>query len=204
MNGAGLQIVSLSGGKDSTAMALKLRELNPGTDYTYICTPTGDELPELLLHWFKLEKILGKPLLYLRHRYDLNGLVEHFKMIPNSRARFCTRMLKMQVAEAFYMRNPGSVVYVGLRADEEERKGGIFNPEIVRQRYPLREWGWGIDEVWSYLSERGVCIPERTDCARCFFQQLHEWYLLWKRHPDIYAHAEAQEAEVGYTWRGPS
>lgn len=39
-------VVGLSGGKDSTAMALRLRELNPDTPYTYIITPTGDECPK--------------------------------------------------------------------------------------------------------------------------------------------------------------
>ena len=40
-------VVALSGGKDSTALALRLHELNPKVDYTYVCTPTGDELPEM-------------------------------------------------------------------------------------------------------------------------------------------------------------
>ena len=33
-------IIALSGGKDSTAMALRLAEINPDIDYEYICTPT--------------------------------------------------------------------------------------------------------------------------------------------------------------------
>ena len=55
-------IVGLSGGKDSTALAIRLRELNPGIDYEYICTPTGNELPEVEVHWDKLECILEKKL----------------------------------------------------------------------------------------------------------------------------------------------
>ena len=52
-------IVALSEGKDSTAMALRLRELNPETNYRYVCTPTGNELPQMVLHWAKLQEMLG-------------------------------------------------------------------------------------------------------------------------------------------------
>ena len=55
-------VVGLSGGKDSTAMALRLVELNPTTPYTFICTPTGDELPEMEAHWKLCEGLLGQPL----------------------------------------------------------------------------------------------------------------------------------------------
>ena len=41
-------IVALSGGKDSTALALHLRTIEPDTDFTYACTPTGDELPDMI------------------------------------------------------------------------------------------------------------------------------------------------------------
>jgi 3'-phosphoadenosine 5'-phosphosulfate sulfotransferase (PAPS reductase)/FAD synthetase len=51
-------IVGLSGGKDSTAMALRLAEVEP-RDYEFICTPTGNELPQMLAHWAKLEALLG-------------------------------------------------------------------------------------------------------------------------------------------------
>ena len=56
-----LHVVALSGGKDSAAMALRLAELEP-RDYTYVCTPTGDELPEMFQHWRGLAERLGKPL----------------------------------------------------------------------------------------------------------------------------------------------
>ncbi len=42
-------IIALSGGKDSTAMALRLAKVEP-RDYEYVITPTGDELPEMIEH----------------------------------------------------------------------------------------------------------------------------------------------------------
>jgi len=57
-------IVALSGGKDSTAMALRLVEVEP-RDYTFVCTPTGDEPPTMIEHWIKVGKMLGKPIVPL-------------------------------------------------------------------------------------------------------------------------------------------
>ncbi len=198
----GLHLVALSGGKDSAALALRLAEVRPDIDFTYFCTPTGDELPDMERHWQKLGRLLGKPILRLHHKLDLNGLIEFYGALPNWRQRWCTRQLKIEVAKAFYLRHPGSVAYVGLRVDEPEREGGIYG-NIVDQRYPLREWGWGLPEVLGYLHERGITIPRRTDCARCYDQRIGEWWDLWKDYPDIYADAEEQEIKYGHTFRSP-
>jgi len=192
-------LVALSGGKDSTAMAMRLAEIEP-RDYIYFCTPTGDELPEMIEHWNNLECILGKPIIKLKAKLDLHGLIAEFSALPNHRQRWCTRMLKIEVAKAFYLKNSPAIAYVGLRADEEDRKGGIYG-DIVDQKYPMREWGWDINDVKNYLYEKNVQIPERTDCAQCYEQRLGEWWDLWKIHPELYANAEAQEEKYGHTFR---
>ena len=192
-------IVALSGGKDSTAMALRLAEIEP-RGYEYICTPTGDELPEMEGHWKRLEGILGKELIRLKN-HDLDFWIEEFKALPNWRQRWCTRLLKITPCLAFLRVHQPATLYVGLRADEEERKG-LYSTEVLTD-FPLRRWGWGIKEVREYLKVRGVCIPRRTDCARCYDQRLIEWKRLWQLHPKIYAKAEAQEQRLGCTFRGP-
>ncbi|HXJ15156.1 MAG TPA: hypothetical protein VNH19_23025 [Candidatus Limnocylindrales bacterium] len=55
----------------------------------------------------------------------------------------------------------------------------------------------------KYLQKREVVIPKRTDCMRCFFQRLIEWYELWRDNPTAYADAEQQEAFTGHTFRSP-
>ena len=195
-------IVALSGGKDSTAMALRLREVEPDTPFEYVITPTGDELPEMIAHWRKVAELLGAKLTALTSGYSLNSLIEAQHAIPNNRMRWCTRMLKIEPFKKFMCSVAPAVSYVGLRADEEGREGAVYgNVEGITQRFPLREWRWRKADVMQYLESRGVSIPARTDCARCFYQRLGEWWKLWRDYPAIYADAERQEAEIGHTFR---
>ena len=199
-------LVALSGGADSSAMALALAEREP-RDYTYICTPTGDELPEMVAHMERLERLLGKPILRIING-TLDGWIEEFAAVPNWRMRWCTRLLKIQPFMAWIRQQPGRVVtYVGLRADEPLREGLLVQDDkdgtgpTILQRYPLRRWGWNRKGVSGFLKCHGVEIPRRTDCARCYGQQLGEWHNLWEQHPDIYEGAAAQERAYGHTFR---
>lgn len=193
-------VVALSGGKDSTALALRLAEVEP-RDYVYLTTPTGDELPDLLAHWNHLETVLGRSLTRLTNG-TLNEWIEKWDALPNARQRWCTRVLKIEPCLAYLKAHQPAVLYVGLRADEEERKG-IYS-EDVQCRFPLREWGWDLKAVWRYLDERGICIPKRTDCARCYGQRLIEWRDLWQNYPHIYQEAVEQEERIGRTFRSKS
>lgn len=203
---AGLaHVVALSGGKDSTAMALRLSETESGP-FTFVCTPTGDELPEMVAHWRRLESLLSAPLLMLEYPGGLKALCKSEGALPNHRMRFCTRILKLAPFRRFMQEASPCTAYVGLRADEDDREGhgGDLAPGgVARQRFPLREWGWGEEEVWSYLNSRGIVIPERTDCARCFYQRIGEWWNLWRQHPEIWADAEREEVDCGHTYRSP-
>lgn len=197
-------VIALSGGKDSTALALRLRELNPTIDYEFVCTPTGDELPEMFDHWRHLGELLGKRITPIMHRTGLKGVIREQKMLPNFRARFCTRILKIEPYRLWLAQNTPCVSYVGLRADEEGRAGGAYSDIAgVEMRFPLREWGWVAKDVWDYLAKRKVAIPRRTDCARCYHQRIGEWWTLWKEFPHIWADAERDEVEMGATYRTP-
>lgn len=161
-------------------------------------TPTGDELPELTTHWLWLESQLG-PLQRVDSGHTLGSLIRGYNSLPSWRMRWCTRRLKIQPAIEFSVRAAPAVMYVGLRYDEETR-GGIYG-DAVTSRYPMQEWGWGINEVREYLRRRGVTIPGRTDCARCYGQRLGEWRALWRAHPEVYASAVDDETRTGHTFR---
>lgn len=191
-----MHVVALSGGKDSTALALRLAEVEP-RDYTYVITPTGNELPEMFAHWRMLSDMLGKPLTIATQGRSLQGEIKRQAMLPNHTARWCTRILKLEPYYAWMRQHAPCISYVGLRADEDDRTGMVFPEEAgIRVDFPMKRWGWGLAEVLAYLRTKNVSIPERTDCAACFWQRIGEWYLLWRNHPDEYAEAEALEAGV--------
>lgn len=204
-----IHIVALSGGKDSTAMALELRDREPRS-YVYVCTPTGNELPDMIEHWQKLGDVLGKPLLPITSGHSLVGLIKKWSMLPNHTARWCTRVLKLEVYDDFIQKHLPCVSYVGLRADESDRPGMDFRDGIdVQLRFPMREWGWHEIDVERCLERHCVSIPARTDCAWCYHQTLGEWWRLWHDHLEIYLEAEALECAVSeargkpYTFRSP-
>jgi len=197
-------IIALSGGKDSTAMALRMMELEPERNYRFLVTPTGDELPEMAAHWERLGTMLGG--LTVRHDAEyptIYDLISHFRALPNFRQRWCTRLLKIEVAQKFYAENMPAVVYVGLRADEAKRRGNKIFDGNIEQRFPLREWGWGLADVLGYLERRGVNIPRRTDCAMCFWQRIDEWWTLWKEYPKIFNRLVGLENELNKTLLTP-
>lgn len=186
-------------------MSLALRELEP-RPYTFVCTPTGDELPDMVAHMQRLEALLGQPIVRLTNG-TLATQIEANRMLPNVFARWCTRLLKLRPFGEFVAAHAPCVAYVGLRDDEDEREGtrpggdsAAVGTEVV-QDFPFQRWGWGIEQVRSYLARRGIVVPNRTDCARCPYQRLGEWWNLWNDHPEVFASAEADELRWGHTYR---
>ncbi len=176
----GKNILAFSGGKDSTALALRLAET--GEPFELFFTPTFREMPETIDHIARVRDLTGRPLVIRRSDLTLDELIRAQNALPNNRQRWCTRITKIEPCKAYLLANPGSTLLVGLRADEEEREG--MWGEFAQYRYPMREWGWGIDEVYAYLDARGVVVPDRTDCDYCYDQRLSEWWRLWRDRPD--------------------
>lgn len=196
-------IVALSGGKDSTAMAIWLAENEP-RDYEFICTPTGDEPDEMFAHWRKLGQLLGRAITPVTYRTGLSGLIREQNALPNWRQRWCTRILKIEPYAAFLMTAAPCVSYVGLRADEETRQGGDYlDVPGVTMDFPLRRAGMGLADVLALLAAQDIIIPKRTDCRRCFYQRLIEWYEFWNEDREGWLSAEAEETATGYTFRSP-
>ena len=190
-------------------MALRLMEVEP-REYTFVVTPTGNDPAALIAHWLKLGELLGSRVVPVGHK-SLQGLIRAQRAIPNHAQRWCTKYLKLQPYYRWLATVAPATSYVGLRADEETRPGMIFpNANGITMRFPMQEWGWTLDHVRGYLAERGVEVPDRTDCKLCFWQKLAEWYELWRDDPEAWREGIELEAFVTaergapFTFRSPS
>ena len=180
-------------------MALAMLERGDPIDGLLV-TPTGNELPELWEHWAKIAELVGAPTIKPKGP-SLDEVIRSQRMLPNFRARFCTRMIKVVPVIAWCKSHPGAVMNAGIRADEEERTG-IFSRSVTT-RFPLQEYDMGLPEVLAILRKHRIKVPRRTDCAICYHQRIGEWYELWLDHPDLWAEGERYEADIGATFRSP-
>jgi len=203
-------ILSLSGGKDSTALAIYMRDRIPKLEYVFC--DTEKELPETYEYLKKLEVYLGKPIEYLKH--DGRGFDEllHARrgFLPSPQVRWCTEHLKIKPFEK-YVRDDLCYSYIGIRADEPHRKGYISTKPNIIAHYPFIEDGLRKQDIIRLLDESGLGLPayydwrSRSGCYFCFFQQRIEWVGLLENHPDLYQEAimyEREDTETGerYTW----
>ena len=209
-------VLGLSGGKDSAALAVHMRQAHPELDIEYFFTDTGKELPEVYEFLGRLEGYLGKPIERLNPRRDFDfWLREYNHFLPNPQTRWCTRKLKLTPFEQWIkpMLVSGEKVtsYVAIRADEDYREGYSSKNDNLIIKLPFREAGIDKPGVMDILESSGVGYPKyyewrsRSGCTFCFFQQKIEWVRLKERHPEAFEDAKAMEKNAldhgsPFTW----
>lgn len=197
-------LLGLSGGRDSAALAIYIRQTRPELDIEYFFTDTGEELPEVQDFLGRLEGFLGKPILRLNPRRNFEfWLREYNNFLPSPQTRWCTRQLKLAPFEEWTrpMLAAGEKVfsYVAIRSDEEYREGYASKHESLKVVLPFREEGVDKPGVIEILESSGVGLPayyewrSRSGCTFCFFQQKIEWVGLRERHPAAFEEAKALE-----------
>jgi len=190
-------ILSLSGGKDSAALALYMRDRIPQMEYIF--SDTRKELPETYEYLERIEDYLGKRVVRLNaelgfdHWFDVYG-----GMIPSNHRRWCTKMLKLKPFEDYVGDRP-VINYVGLRADEN-RSGYISHKSNITPAYPFQEDDLKLADIEEILKSSGVGMPPytnwgrtRSGCFFCFYQQKIEWVRLRETYPDLFEKAKAYE-----------
>lgn len=130
-------VISVSGGKDSAALAVYMRLKYPELPCEYVFCDTECELPETYDYLAKMEALLGCEIKritakdYLlniadkpnRNSFDifLNELYGGF--LPSPRSRWCTSTLKIKPFEK-YIGDSFAYSFIGIRGDED-REGYI-------------------------------------------------------------------------------
>ena len=88
-------ILSMSGGKDSTALAVYMRDREP--DMEYVFCDTKKELQETYDYLARVEAYLGKPVIRLNDERGFDHWLEVYGYyLPSPQMRWCTRQLKIR------------------------------------------------------------------------------------------------------------
>lgn len=204
-------ILGLSGGKDSTALAIEMRKRHPELPMEYFFCDTHKELPETYDYLKRIEARLGIKINYLSpergfdHWFDVYGQV-----LPSPKMRWCTDFMKIKPLEKF-IGDDEAFSYIGIRADED-RSGYISTKPNIKPRFPFKDWNFNKADILNTLDESGIGLPDyyrwrtRSGCFFCFFQRKYEWVRLAEEHPDFFAQAVEYERRTTedrgyrYTW----
>jgi len=193
-------ICGISGGKDSSALALYLRDRVPDMEY-FFCD-TGAELPETYEYLDKLETALGKPIARLNARKGFDHWFEVYRgALPSPTMRWCTKKMKIEPIEE-WIGTDEATSYVAIRADESGRKGYVSTKTNIHAVFPFVEDGVDHEGVLKILEDAGIGLPSyyewrtRSGCYFCFYQRKAEWVGLAERHPELWDRAVAIEQKV--------
>jgi 3'-phosphoadenosine 5'-phosphosulfate sulfotransferase (PAPS reductase)/FAD synthetase len=201
-------VLGISGGKDSAALAIHMRDRVPEMEY-FFCD-TEKELPETYDFLARLEAYLGKPIARLNADKGFDHWLKIYGgYLPSSQMRWCTRMLKIRPFED-WLGDDQALSYVGIRADEDREGYKSTKPNIVPV-FPFRDEGLIKEDIFRILTESGVGIPEyyswrsRSGCYFCFYQRKSEWLGLKEHHPDLFESAKSYEKPnpdgvTGFFW----
>ena len=210
-------VLGLSGGKDSSALALYMSQNYPELDIEYFFTDTGEELEEVYSYLAMLEGFLGKPINNVNPDRDFKfWLTQYNHFLPSAQTRWCTKNLKIKpfeqwVKREFLDQGYKVVSYVAIRADEDFREGFKSKRADLEIKLPFVEDGIDKTGMFEILENSGLGLPayyewrSRSGCTFCFFQRKIEWVGLMERHPEAFEKAKALEKSAldhgaKFTW----
>ena len=148
-------VLGISGGKDSAALAIYLKDKYPQLDIDFYTSDTKCELAET-------EQLIEKLHSYLGHITTLQAAkdspeptpFDHYLKVnggylPSVQSRWCTQKMKLAVFEEYVGYAP-TISYVGIRGDED-RDGYVSTKPNIQAIFPFRRNIWSIDVISEVL-----------------------------------------------------
>ena len=198
-------ILSVSGGKDSAAASLYLKEL--GIEHRRVFMDTGWE-HDLTYEYLRgeLTRVLG-PIEEIHGERSMEALVRHKGMFPSRLRRFCTVELKVMPFKRFVEALDDDIVnVVGIRAAESEARSKMLewerNDELDCDVWrPLIRWT--LDDVIAIHRRHGLKPNQlylmgasRVGCWPCIFARKSEIRMIAETDPARIDRLRVLENEV--------
>ena len=204
---AGLEIIaSVSGGKDSTALILALREA--GIPYRAVFADTGWEAPETYAYLDLLRERLSLTIDVVGAPGGMRAKVEARAGFPARMQRWCTRELKINPLRAYHDSiGDDTVSALGIRADESESRSKMA--ELEDEPVGRSSWGgwvwrpllrWTIADVLNTHTRHGIPVNplyqrghNRVGCYPCIYASKEEIALVAEHSPETIAAIDEME-----------
>jgi len=195
-----INIVSFSGGKDSTAMLLMMLEKNIKIDRV-ICIDTTKEFPAMYRHIEKVESmILPLKIEIVKFNFDYlfgehivktrNGSKNNIGYgWPSFLNRWCTTQ-KTQLSKRLLKTEKNYIKNIGIASDEDGRVGKNLKGENLQ--YPLIEWGITEKQALEYCYSKGLDWEglyekfHRVSCWCCPLSRTGELKVLYNEFPNLW------------------
>jgi len=184
-------LVSLSGGKDSTATLLWILERRKKEDIVPVFADTGWEMDEVYEYLEYLENKLEINIHKVRSKYGgMKELCIHKKFMPNLVMRFCTNELKQKplwkfMVDNFYSKGIKFFSLNGVRREESfnrsnrkffEKKSFTYNRKRYIENIIQPIVNWSENQVFEYIKSKGLKINplyergfKRVGCMPCIY-----------------------------------
>lgn len=149
-------VLGISGGKDSAALAIYMKQKYPDLKIEFYNSDTMCELDETVALVEKLDSYLGGIVRLVAAEGSPEPTpFDHFLktsggFLPSPQARWCTIKMKLMEFEKYVGDEP-TISYVGIRGDED-REGYVSTRPNIQTIFPFRRNIWSLDVTNKFIN----------------------------------------------------
>lgn len=213
-----INLIGVSGGKDSTALMLwaKYKSGYDPASIKVIFCDTGNEHDLTYEHIEYLSKQI-LPIEWIKPEYDFYSLAEKKQRFPSPRARFCTQVLKIFPTRDYILKlvesNFEVLSHSGVRAGESEDRKDLKEFEFdltygCKVRRPLIKWT--LEDILKIHTEYNIKLnplysygASRVGCFPCIMSNKKELRIIGAHFEDRIELIEYWENKLNSTFYPP-
>lgn len=207
-------IVSFSGGKDSTAMLIKMIENGMNVDEV-VFADTTLEFPEMYEWIDKIEDYIGMKITRLSPKHSFDDWF--YGVFTSGKLKGRVRGFPYVIGPCWWSRDAkyniltknmgcGNFIYIGIAYDEVKRsKAKQYKDKPNKYCFPLVDWKMSEQDCFDYLKNIGLEHPlsdfDRTGCWLCPKQKINSLRILFNKYPDLWKKLKKYEKDSPHGFR---